>query len=79
MTVDRHARALLGEPFVALVELQLRPDEVEQVLRVAAVVDREAGIQADRLAVQAQQAGGGGMKGPAPELAAHRGSVAPEG
>ncbi|MCX6372643.1 MAG: hypothetical protein NTX16_06095 [Actinobacteria bacterium] len=40
---------------------------MQEVFRVAAVEDREIGLHADVAGVDAQQTGGGGMKGAAPD------------
>ena len=65
--VDGHAGALFGKALVGLGEAELGAHHVQQVFGIAAVVDGEVGRQADRLAVAAQQPGGDGVEGSAPD------------
>ena len=78
--VDGHARALVGKPFVGLGQFQIGPHDVEQVFGIGPVVDRELRRQADGLAVTAEQPGGDGVEGAAPDAArAEGGGGAEEG
>ncbi len=74
--VDRHARCLVGKPFLRLGQPQLPANHVEQVLGVGAVVDREVGCESDGLAVAAQESGGDGVEGAAPDAAGVEGGGA---
>ena len=71
--VDVHAGALEREAAVVLGEAQLGAEHAHEVFGVAAVEDGEGRVEADGPPVQAQQAGGRGVEGAAPDLAGGRG------
>ena len=64
--VDVEAGRLPREAPLAPAQLELGPQDLEQVLRVAPVVDGEARVKADSLSVLAQQPGGDRVERPAP-------------
>jgi hypothetical protein len=66
MRVDGEARVLAREALVLRGKPELLAHYVEQVARIAAIEDGEAGIQAEVVRVLAQQSIGDGMKGPGP-------------
>ena len=74
--VDRHAGALLGKAAIVAGQAQLGADHVQKVFGIGPVVDRELRIQADGLAVLAQQPGGDGVEGAAPDAVAPRAGLA---
>ena len=65
--VDVEAGGLLREPRAAAAEAEARAGDVHEVLRVAAVHDREVRLHADVARVDAEQAGGDGVEGAAPD------------
>ena len=73
--VDGHARRLLGKQGVGRVQPQFGANEVHEVFGVSSVVDREVWLQADPLAVPAQETGGNGVKRTAPNLLSNGGVV----
>ena len=68
--VDVHAGPLLREPAVGARQAELRAHDAHEVLGVAAVEDREPGVERDRRAVQAQQPRAHRVEGAAPHRAA---------
>ena len=70
--VDVEARPLFGEAAVGLGQPKLRAQHVEEILGIGPVVDREAAVQADRLAVAPQEPGGNGVERPTPDPGAGR-------
>ncbi len=65
--VDVEARGLLRKAGAAAAEAETRARHVHEVLGVAAVHDREVRLHADVAGVDAEQAGGGGVEGAAPD------------
>ncbi len=65
--VDVEAGGLLREPRSAAAETEARTRDVYEVLGVTAVHDGEVRLHADVPGVDAQQAGGGGVEGAAPD------------
>ena len=60
--IDREAGALRGKAALCRREAELVPDEVHQVGRVLAVMDREGGIEADLRRIVAQEPGADAME-----------------
>ena len=65
--VHVQARGLLREAVAAAAEAQGGAGDVHEILRVAPVDDREVRLHADVAGVDAQQAGGDGVEGAAPD------------
>jgi hypothetical protein len=64
--VDVEAGGLAREAPLAPAELELGPEHLQEVLRVAPVMDGEARVEADPFPMLAQEPGGDGVERPAP-------------
>jgi hypothetical protein len=65
-TVDVEAGRLAREASLSPAQLELCPEHLEQILGIAAVVDGEAGMEADPVSVLPEEPGGDRMERPAP-------------
>ena len=77
--VDGKAGALGGKPALHLRQTELVPDEVHQVGRILAVVDRERGVDPDLLGILAQQPRADGVERARPsQRVRHDAGILPE-